>query len=81
VLKRARSFVVVEGVDEAQSLIEELLRLRLVRRDRVMKITQARYEGERKGFGLCGMILCGGNERKQSKAKKCARVFIVMIDL
>src|SRR5437763_992039 len=40
-LKGAHGLVVVEGVDEAQALIEELLRLRVLRRDRVMERTHA----------------------------------------
>jgi hypothetical protein len=68
-LKRTRRFIVVEGVDKAQSLVKKLLRLRIVRGNRVMEIAQPGYERDRTGLGvrggMGGMVLCC---RAQTKA-------------
>jgi hypothetical protein len=51
-LKGTRRFVVIEAVDKAQSLVKELLRLRIVRGNRVMEIAQPGHERHRTGFGV-----------------------------
>ncbi len=42
----------VEGIDQAQSLIEELLRLRVVGGDRMMQVSQSRHQSGRLRFRL-----------------------------
>ena len=42
--KRARGLVVIEGVDQAQSLIEELLCLRILGADRMMQVSQSGHQ-------------------------------------
>jgi hypothetical protein len=41
---------VIEGVDEPQTLIEELLRLRIFRRNRVVKISQPGHKRDWTGI-------------------------------
>ena len=69
-LKRARGLVVIEAIDEAQSLIEELLRLRIVRGDRVMKIAQSgdQRDGMSLGMSVSSMIL-----RRRAQAQQTHR--------
>src|SRR5208282_583906 len=43
-LKRTRRLVVIEGVNESQALIEELLSLRVLRGNRMMQVPQAGYQ-------------------------------------
>src|ERR1700722_16709768 len=64
-LKRTRRFVVIEAKNETQSLIEKLLRLRIIGRNRVMKIPQPRYQGHRLGLRRGVMVL--GNGRPEQK--------------
>jgi hypothetical protein len=47
----------IKRVDESQTLIEELLRLRILCGNRMMKITQARHESDRVGLSVRAMIL------------------------
>ena len=57
-LEGAHGFRVIEGVNLAQPLVEERLRLRVLRRDRVMPIAVAGHQ-RGGGLGLCrhrGMI-------------------------
>jgi hypothetical protein len=58
-LKRARCFVVVESIDLTQSLIEELLGLRVVGRYRVMQVAIALHQSRRLRLSVRRMILCG----------------------
>ena len=57
-LKRARRFVVVEGVNQAQPLIKELLGLRIFGRDRMMKVSITGHQGGRLRCRMRGMVLC-----------------------
>ena len=56
-LKRARCFVVIEGVNLAQPLIKKLLGLRIAGRDRVMKVAIAGHQGGRLRLRVRGMVL------------------------
>ena len=59
-LERARRLIVIERVNLAQSLVEERLRLRVLRRDRVMPVAVAAHQ-HGGGFGgasaMPGMLL------------------------
>src|SRR5581483_4502529 len=56
-LERARRLVVIEGVDVAKPLIEELLRFRVLCGDRVMQVSQACHQSDRLALHGMGMIL------------------------
>jgi hypothetical protein len=68
-LKRARRLVMVERVDQAQSLIEKPLRFRVLRRNRMMQIAQARHHRDRLRFPH-GVILCGGTDREKDRERE-----------
>src|SRR6202030_1454445 len=67
-LEGAGGFVVIEGVDEPQALVEEGLRLRVLGGDRMMPIAVAGHE--RGGFwfgggGVVGVLLREGRNRQR----------------
>src|SRR5579864_1661811 len=74
-LERACCFIVIECVNEAQSLIEELLRLGIVRRHGMMQIAEAGDESDGVGRTVCGMILRGRKDAQQSTAKHVGQNF------
>src|SRR5213080_5336544 len=55
-LEGAHGFVVIESVDESQTLIEKYLRLRVLGGDWVMPIAVARHERSGFYFGGCGAL-------------------------
>ena len=55
--ERARGLVVIEGVDQAQSLIEELLRLRIPGGDGMMQVSQSGHQRGRLRLSVNGMTL------------------------
>src|SRR5579871_5275183 len=57
VLKRAGSFVVIEGVNESQALIKKLLRFRITRGDGMMKIAEAGYKRDGMNLRVCRVFL------------------------
>ena len=62
-LKRARRLIVVEGVDQTQSLIEKLLRLLVACGYGMMQVSQPRHQRCRFGLGVIHVILgddCAG---------------------
>ena len=65
-LERTSRFVMIEGVDQPQALIEELLRLRILCRNRVMQIAQARHQRGRLGLRRHGMVLCDSSDCNQT---------------
>ncbi len=76
-LERARGFIVIEAVDEAQSLIEELLRLRIVRRDRVVEIAQPCDQRDRMSLSMSvsSVILRHRADTQQSTAQHLRQNF------
>ena len=57
-LEGTRGLVVIEGIDQAQALVEELLGLDILGRNGVMKIAQTRHQCG--GFGwrrMCRVLL------------------------
>jgi hypothetical protein len=56
-LERPRRFVVIESVDEPKTLIEELLRLRVLGGNRVMKVPEPSHQRDRMRLGMRGMVL------------------------
>ena len=50
-LKRARGLIVIEGVDQAQSLIKELLGLRIFGGDGMMQVSQSGHQSGRLRLG------------------------------
>ncbi len=75
VLERARRLVMVEGINKAQSLIKELLRLRIVSGNRVMEIAQPRHQRDRVGLPMRGMILRRRAQTEQSTAQHLRQNF------
>src|SRR6266576_306018 len=56
-LERTGGLVVIEGVDQTQSLVEELLGLHILGRNRMMKLAQAGHQRSRFGCGrMSGML-------------------------
>src|SRR5882724_9232391 len=61
-LKRSRCFFVVEGIDQAHSLVEKFLRLRVVGGDGMVQISQPGHQGGFLGGGLAvRRVLLGGD--------------------
>src|SRR5437016_13092066 len=57
-LERPRGLIVIERIDEAQALIEELLRLRALRRDRMMKFAQSSLQSGGMALLMRRRLLC-----------------------
>src|SRR5258708_38644805 len=69
-LKRTCCFVVIEGIDESQPLIEKLLCLRVLRRNRVMQISQTSYQHDGSGLSMRRMILALSCQARQKAEEK-----------
>src|ERR1700730_12322644 len=77
-LKRARRLVVIESVDEPQTLIEELLRLRIFGGDRMVKIAQSGHQRDGTGLSMGGMILGRSEQAREHPAHhNCQRFHLV----
>ena len=74
-LERPRRLVMVKGINKAQPLIKELLRLRIVRGNRVMEIAQSRHQRDRVGLHVRGMILRRRAQAEQSTAQHLRQNF------
>ena len=68
VLERSCRLVMIEGINKAQPLIKKLLRLRIMRGNRVMKIAQARHQRDRVSLCVRGMILRHRAQAEQNTA-------------
>ncbi len=75
VLKRPRRLVMVKGINKAQSLIEELLSLRIVRGNRVVEIAQPCHQRDRVGLHVRGMVLRRRAQAEQSTAQHLRQNF------
>ena len=60
----------IEGIDEAQALVKELLRLRTVGGNRVVKIAQSGHDRDRTDLHVRGMILRRYAQAQQSTAQQ-----------
>jgi hypothetical protein len=67
-LKRTSCFVVVKGIDKTQTLIEELLRLGVMRGNGMVRIPDAGNQRDRPALRMHGVVLSGGH----AQAKKCS---------
>jgi hypothetical protein len=59
----------VEGVDVAQTLIEEFLRFWILGRNWMVKVSEAGYERDRVGLRVGSMILSANARTQQSTAQ------------
>ena len=75
VLKRPRRLVVIEGINKAQALVEELLRLRIAGGNRVVKIAQVRHLSDGVGLRVGGMILGSRTQAKRGTAQHLRQNF------
>ena len=75
VLKRARGFVVVERIDEAQSLIEEFLCLRVLGGNGMMKVAQAVYQRDGMNLRMRSVVLGRCGRAEQSNAQHVCQSF------
>jgi hypothetical protein len=81
-LKRTRSLVMVEAVNKSQPLVKKLLRLRILRGDRVMQVAEAGYEGDGVSLSMRLMILRGGASANQNSAQKVSqKLHLVLLKL
>jgi hypothetical protein len=74
-LKRPRRFVMIESVDKAQALIEELLRLRVFRGNRVMKIAEPSHQRDRMRLSMLGMVLSRSAQAQQHSTENVRQSF------
>ena len=69
-LERPSRFVVIEGIDKAQSLIEKLLRFEIVSGNRVMKVSETGHQRDRMSLRRVGsVILRDGTRTQQNTAQ------------
>ena len=76
-LKRPCGLVMIEAIDKAQTLVKELLRLRIVRGNGVMKIAQSGHQSDGMSLGMSvgRMILCRRAQAQQSTAQQMRQSF------
>jgi hypothetical protein len=78
-LKRPRRFVVIESVDESQTLIEELLRLRILGGNRVMKVPEPSHQRYRMRLAMRGVVL-GRSAQAQKHSTENVRQSFHLVD-
>jgi hypothetical protein len=74
-LEGARSFIVIKGVDKAESLIEELLGFRIPRGHRMVEVAQSSHERHGMTRSLMRVVLGRYGEATHSSAKNCGQSF------